>query len=120
VQRAYLSLERARELREFWPSGQPIRVLAQQWGCTISYISVKAKELGLPSRQMTSTARRIRSTYDFTASCDARIYFESEADRRGLSPRELEAMIVQIVSNDRMVTAVLDDEPQPQAESIHA
>jgi len=106
------TIERAEQLKEFWPTGQPLRVLAAQWGVTVGYVSSRAKMIGMPSRQTRSCHRRIRSLTAFAVRVESRRYFEKEADRRGLMPRELEAMLVQVISDDRLVQAVLDDEEQ--------
>jgi hypothetical protein len=101
--------EMLNELQQFWPTGRPIRVLATQWGCSVGYVSSLAKRQGLPSRQVRSSVRKDNSIKQFRIRIEAREYFEAEAERRGLMPRQLEAMLIQIIANDRLVDAIVDD-----------
>lgn len=115
-----LTPEREAELREFWPTDQPIRILAERWGLSVGYVSLQAKEVGLPSRQNKSYERHIHSMERFTARIEAREYFEAEARRRSLHPLELSSLIIQIVSNDRMINAILDDEESLKQKEVEA
>ena len=102
--------ERQQELRDFWPLGQPIRVLADQWHCTVGYISSRAKVLGLPSRQPRRTSYRLFRV--FFESAESRSYLLHEAERRNLPIRDLEISLLQTIANDKLVGAILDDEDQ--------
>lgn len=102
--------DRALRLRQFWPTGRPLRLLAEEWHCTVGYVSAKAKVLGLPSRQAKTYQQRVFGATRFVNGLEARTYFDFEAARRGISPRQLEALIVQVVTHDRLVNAILDDE----------
>lgn len=89
------------ELRDFWPGDQPIRVLADKWGYTRPYLSLLAKRMGLPSRYRRRNIRCISPKLS---------YFHAEARKRGITPTELRERLLQVIVQDRMVGAVLDDE----------
>jgi len=100
-------------LRQFWLTNEPLRVLAQEWGCSDSYVSQYAKRLGLPSRMGKVTAiRSLMLKRRFEGRIGICTYLKEEADRRGISVRALEELIIRAVGNDRLVDAVLDDADQ--------
>lgn len=103
-----LSQEREARLRQFWPLGRPIKLLAAEWHCTVGYISTQAKELGLPPRQARSVSR-INTLQQFATTIDSRRYFDEAASSRGMHPRELESLLISVVCNDRLIDAILDD-----------
>ena len=102
-----ISKERCQELRDFWRTGRPIRVLAQRWGMSVSRISQKAKDIGLPPR----TAPKLRA---WVESGDG--YMRAEAARRGMTVETLTVAIVSAVASGKLVTAVLDDERELERE----
>lgn len=98
------------ELRAFWPTQQPIRVLARCWDCSDSYISQKAKTLGLPSRKgRVHEIREAAFLERFQGRVENYKYFEQAAERRNLTPEQLRNRILTIIINDRIVDAILDD-----------
>ena len=97
-------------LRAFWPTNQPLRLLAQEWGCSDAYVSQRAKSLGLSSRKPRVQEIRQTTINARFQGCVANWrYFEEEAKRRGLTPDQLRNRVLATVINDRMVGAVLDD-----------
>ena len=103
-------------LRAFWAGNEPIRILAREWGCSDAYISLTAKRLGLPSRKNKMVEiRRKAINQKFQGRIDSRRYFDDEATRRGWTPMMLERMLIGIISNDRLVGAILDDGPISEA-----
>lgn len=102
---------REAQLRAFWPGKEPIRTLASEWGCTDSYVSQKAKWLGLPSRQgRVQELRRLGVMRKFGRRIEGRRYFEAEAAKRNLTPGALEHILINVISNDKLVGAILDDD----------
>lgn len=101
------------ELRAFWPTDAPVRVLARRWWRSTCYVSMHAKALGLPSRKsrMTQIRNSVVQTR-FNPRIAGRLYMEAEAQRRGLSTGALERLIIATVANDKMVDAILDDADQ--------
>lgn len=107
---------REAQLRAFWPGKEPIRTLASEWGCTNSYVSQKAKTLGLPSRQgRVQELRGIGFMKKFQGQLANRRYFEAEAAKRNLTPGALEHVLIKIISNDRLIDAILDDSANRKA-----
>src|ERR1039458_790690 len=105
-----LNIPRELELRNFWPSNQPLRILAAQWNMTESYISQQAKRLGLPSRKYrVREIRAITHLEKFNGRVEAHEYFVNEASKRGITPSKLERLLISVISNDHMVDAILDD-----------
>ncbi len=103
-------------LRAFWEGIEPLRVLAREWGCSDACISVTAKKLGLPSRKNKMVEiRREAINQRFQGRIDARRYFDQEAGRRGWTPAMLERVLIGIISNERLVGAVMDDDPVSEA-----
>lgn len=103
-------------LRAFWPTSQPVRVLAQEWGCSKAYVSQRAKALGLPSRK--NRVQEIRLSA-FNARFQGQVanwrYFEEEAHRRKITCDQLRNLVLSVVINDRMVNAILDDAEELKA-----
>lgn len=97
-------------LRAFWPTIEPLYVLAREWGCSTAYISVQAKGMGLPSRKFRGAEIR-RAMFDakFRDRVETNHYLDHEAKRRGLNRKQMEALLIATISNDRLVSAVLDD-----------
>jgi len=104
---------RESRLRAFWPGLEPLRVLAREWSCSDAYISQQAKRLGLPSRKNRMVEIRREAHQDrFAGRVQSRQYFEREAMRRGMTPERLERVIIGIVSLDKLIGAILDDEEE--------
>ena len=103
-------------LRAFWPTIEPLLVLAKEWGCSAAYISIQPKRLGLPSRKFRGVEIR-RAMFDakFRDRVECNYYLTDEAKRRGLNLRQLEALLIATISNDRLVGAVLDDAAEVKA-----
>lgn len=98
-------------LRAFWEGNEPIRILAREWGCSDAYISLTAKKIGLPSRKNKMVEiRREAVNQRFQGRIDSKIYFDQEAERRGWSPAVLERVLIGIISNDRLISAIIDDD----------
>jgi hypothetical protein len=106
------------QLRAFWGGLEPIRVLAKEWGCSDAYISLLAKKLGLPSRKNKMVEiRRENANKKFQGRIGAKIYFDQEAARRGLTPAALEQWLIGIISQDHLVCAIIDDGMPPLQQS---
>lgn len=93
------------ELRAFWASNAPLRVLADKWHCTTACISMWARELGLPSRDYRKY--QIRSCgYSHPLG---ESYVIHEATLRGITVEELEKRVFTAVIESKLIAAVLDD-----------
>ena len=99
------SPQREKQLREFWPTSVPTRVLAEEWMCTCACISTWAKSLGLPSRE--GRKYQIRLAGNTIPIGDS--YMRREAEMRDLTIGELERRILQAIVEGKLVGAVLDD-----------
>lgn len=92
------------ELRAFWRTDKPCRILAQKWGCSVANISQIARRLDLPTRRY--RIGEIRSI-----NCrDHRVYLSKEAAKRELTVSQLEEQLLEVIASDKLVAAVLDDE----------
>lgn len=104
-----ISPRKIAELEAFWQTDKPIRLLAARWGCSKENISAIAKRRGLPSRRLRSWEVRTaaRAARAFTSDSDA--YLLAEAKIRGLTVPELKLSLISIISQERLVEAILDD-----------
>ena len=93
------------ELRAFWASTTPLRVLAEKWHCTTACLSVWARELGLPSR--VNRMYQIRCNGVLYPKGDS--YVQHAAECRGMTVAELEHHLIMTVIENRLIEAVLDD-----------
>lgn len=108
---------REARLREFWPTNEPLTLLAVEWGCSTAYVSIKAKQLGLPSR----INRRGEIRKEAMRTCPMprehkpigieNHYMRREALVRGLSVVALREQLLDVIAKDRLVAAILDDVP---------
>lgn len=99
-----ISPVRQRQLVEFWPSRQPLSVLAEEWECSTSNISQIARRLGLPSRSEAFSKKCVvGNRYPLSE------YIQSEADRRGIDVDVLYYRVLRAVIRDKLVGAILDD-----------
>lgn len=110
-----VSPQKDAELKAFWNTDQPIRILAARWGCSKGNISAMAKRRGLPSRRLRawavrSAARRLRAAVIVIDR-----YLQHEASTRGLTVSELRTNLIDIIIKDRLVGAILDDGPAKAA-----
>lgn len=97
-------------LREFWYSNEPVRVLATEWGVSVAAVCQLAKRIGLPSpRWFIKGIRQEIDDQRFRCSGGSSRYFESEAARRNVTPATLKRLLIDIISNDRLIDAILDD-----------
>lgn len=106
-----ISLTKQEELRKFWPSRQPLTVLAQEWGCSPANISQIARRLGLPARAEAYSTRCIAVSARYPLS----EYMQDEADKRGIDVNVLYYRVLRTVIRDRLVGAILDDEVKKAA-----
>jgi hypothetical protein len=98
------------ELRAFWPSDDPLRVLATKWGCSDAYISQRAKHIGLPSRQPRGHAiRQIEARRGLLGSAEARQYLVVESIKRNTNTARLISRLMDVIVKDKLVDAILDD-----------
>lgn len=88
-------------LRNLWERGVTCGVIGAEFGCSATWVSVRAQELGLPSRWH----RRAQVCGEGDLN-----YLVNEAQKRGIGIHALRARIVQVVLSDRMIDAVLDDQ----------
>lgn len=107
MSRKTLPADWRQQLVEFWPTLEPIRVLADAWGCSEPYVSLKAKRLGLPSRRERAQAIRVAARYVPRTSST---YLTVEAVKRGTDDEKLCAEIIRVVIRDKLVGAILDDQ----------
>jgi hypothetical protein len=91
-----LTPEQQAQLRRFWPTWAPIRVLASRWGCTEAHVSTQAKRMGLPRR----ADRR---------GGGSRSYLAVEALKRGMDEGRLIQFLLDVIVKDKLVVAILDD-----------
>lgn len=83
-------------LRDMWSTAASTRDISERLGCSQSYVSIRASQLGLPPRRARATDAEMR-------------YLAAAARERGVSVARLGSMILRAVARDRLVDAVLDD-----------
>lgn len=104
--------EHEAELREFWPSTQPLRILATRWGCSTAYVSIKAKQLGLPSRQLRMWEIRCAN---YPTTPEQNEYMRREAMLRHMTAEDLQQRLIRTIIRDRLIAAILDDNAEQRA-----
>ena len=92
-----LTPERADELRAFWKSPKPLTVLSEKWNCSLATIYKKAQDLELPPRGATVPLSKSEK------------YMIAQADKRNVTVRRLESMLIRAIAKEELVDAVLDD-----------
>lgn len=107
------------KLRDLWPSGTRLKEIAVAVGVSgPGTVSIKARELGLPSRRQgrprTADGRVSHPTVSqflsgAVSGADSS-YIHTEARKRGVEASELVARMLRCALRDRMVGAILDDD----------
>ena len=98
------------QLRAFWPTDEPIRMLAKEWKVSKAYVSIKAKELGLPSRAPRRYELQCRGLFKrFEGKLESIEYLNQQAAIRGMNRDVLERILIRTIANEHLVDAVLDD-----------
>lgn len=100
-----ISADKQEQLREFWPSRQPLTVLAREWGCSTANISQIARRLGLPARAEAYSVKCVSVSNRYPLS----EYMQAEADKRGIDVDALYYKVLRAVIRDHLVDAILDD-----------
>lgn len=110
--------ERDALLTKLWPDeSKTVNDIGDEIGCSGAYCSVRASQIGLPTRVKKAGYVRIRerdqsvvrSQPHFTFVGEQAKYVADSARRRGLLVQVLLHVIVSTVINDKMIDAVLDD-----------
>lgn len=105
-----ISLEKQDQLRQFWPTRQPLSVLAKDWNCSPANISQIARRLGLPPREEAYSVKCVSGErYPLSE------YMQAEAYRRGIDVDVLYYRVLRTIIRDHLVSAILDDEQQKKA-----
>ena len=92
-------------LRAVWPDRNvTLDAMGAELGKSLSDVSRRAHKLGLPPRNVHHSKS--------SPSAAADRYLRDEAARRGVTVPVLRWSIIAAVANDRLVSAVLDDEDE--------